>query len=114
MKMFLHNRVGKYLLKDEVANIRSITRRDFKKGEMIVYERGPLEYTWAIFNKDNGDGTAEIIASPPGEDDPRLMNPIQKTNLHEYSPSEVIKQNYKAGDVKLGEEDLLETYIINQ
>ena len=46
---FVHNRVGSLLLKTEKENINKLSKPNFNKGKLLVYQRRFEEYEWVIY-----------------------------------------------------------------
>jgi hypothetical protein len=108
-KSFLHNRIGTYLYKTEKdnANLGLIVNRNFKKGEILIYEKNAGEYMWVLYvdsiniwsslilNKDNNNYIEETI------------------NNHSLYPYyDKISQDSKK-NMKFDENNIFETYIFN-
>ena len=71
MSKFLHNRVGTFLKKTEKEFVRSNPSRDFRKGDLIVYDKmggGVKDYRWALYIKSNNDATSQILYKSAPDD----------------------------------------------
>jgi len=110
--MFMNNRIGTYLKKDsEIPNLRATLNP--KKGDMVARIVDADTYVWGMY-MDNGSviDTMSILT----KDDPNVATPpeiqaVHAGQLRSFSPSEKIEQNY-AG-IKLGDEEMLESYVLN-
>ena len=49
---FVHNRVGTLLLKSEKDNINLLSRPNYRKGNLMIYQKKYQEYIWVIYNGD--------------------------------------------------------------
>jgi hypothetical protein len=111
MKMFLHNRVGTYLKESEISNKRNDAVGNFKKGEMVILEEGNGKYKFVLYVGTN-DRMANIITKKKYDDKDYDQEDVPVTALLGYLQTEPIQQIYKPNEQNLGEENLLETYII--
>lgn len=114
MTMYLHNRTGTYLRESEILNIRRDDTRDFKKGQMVVFEEEHGTYRFVIYLETNENGTYKIITKHEPSDADTIENNVARQSLFNYSKAEPIAQNYKPNEANLSEDELLETYIIKQ
>lgn len=113
MKSFLHNRVGTYLKESEVANKRNDNVGNFKKGEMVILEEGNSKFRFVLYVGVN-NGMATIITKEKYDDKGYIeKHNVPATGLFGYLQTEPIQQIYKPNEQNLGEENLLETYIIS-
>ena len=113
-RRFLNNRIGTYLKKEtEVPYIRdSVT--NFKVGELLVHVVDADTYKWCMFGKNGPEEHTAVILTKENHDSEDIVeNTVQKDNLRQFSPTEKVDQAFSGTDVKLGEDELLETYIIN-
>jgi hypothetical protein len=113
MGKFLHNRIGTFLKRSEIEFIREIPSREFKRGDLVVYNKnGNKDYRWALFLSQENNQAKILCKSSP--DDPTYNEDIVPYgNLNEYSSVEIIEQNVNnPRDLKISEENLLETYDI--
>ena len=121
MYKFMNNRIGTYLKEQETIHIRGDDLRDFKKGQMLVYQEGTGIYKFVLYI-DTVNGVANILTKDrTSQNDPQyidkdneiiLQKNVQVTTLSNYSLTEPIVQNYKINESNLAEENILETYNI--
>ena len=116
---FLHNRVGTILSKTEKTD--TIANTDFKPGELIGYAEGNDHYVGVIFEIDQTDpatrnppspSKAKVIKVTIGKNKEKttMIEDVEYGNIIRLN--EKLKQIYKP-NVKLADEDLIETYEIN-
>ncbi len=121
MYKFMNNRIGTYLKEQEIVHIRNDDLRNFKKGQMLVYEESTGTYKFVLY-LDTVNGMAKVLTKDKtSQNDPQYIDKdneiiIQKdfqiTTLSNYSLTEPIVQNYKINETNLNEENILETYNI--
>ena len=112
MNKFLNNRVGTQLKETETPNIRKDdTSANFKKGQMVVEEYAANSYNFVLFIENNTNGTCKVFTRGPNKD--ILEANIASTSLYPYSKPETIEQTFKANEINLNEDDLIETYIVS-
>jgi hypothetical protein len=111
MSKFLHNRVGTYLREAETLNIRRDDTREFKRGQLVVYEDGYGTFKFVVY-LDTDNGKAKILTKNDPSDSDIIENECAISRLLNYSRAEPISQNYKPNEANLNEEDMLETYVI--
>jgi hypothetical protein len=113
MRRFMNNRTGTYLKETEVGNIRRDEQKDFKKGQLVVYEDGTSSYKFVIFVGLSNTGVANILTKnePSNEDVIEMTVPV--TSLYGYTKMEPVIQSFKPNESSLTEDDLLETYVMN-
>lgn len=113
MGCFLNNRIGTYLKEIEILNIRKEDSKDFKRGQIIVYEEGYLTYKFVMYLSLNShDNTHNIITKENPTQSDTILKLVDIGSLHQYSKAEPITQNYKPNEANLNDDDLLETYIL--
>lgn len=113
MTKFLHNRTGTYLREAEVLNIRRDDTREFKKGQLVVYEDAYGTFKFVIYLETQPNGLAKILTkNDPADLDIIEDNKVPITALLNYSRAEPIYQTFKSNEANMNEEDLLETYVI--
>lgn len=124
MRQFMNNRIGTYLSKQEQEHIIK-TSKKFMHGDVIVYEEASDTYKFVLFCGDTS-GMGHILSSQnsvqniTGQAGKELdhtekvsMN-VPYGNLYAYSRMQPIKQDFKIGEAKLDDYDLLETYFITK
>ena len=114
MTKYLHNRTGTYLREAEALNIRKEDTREFKKGQVVVFEDGFGTYKFVIYIDTLPDGKAKILTKDDANDADIIENTVAITTLSNYSRAEPIAQNYKPNEANMNEDDLLETYVIKK
>jgi hypothetical protein len=125
MIMFLHNRIGTYLLEKETKNIEYYGSKAFKKGDMVVYDSN-LGKKWVMFleekrNEQKIDGSdiglitnkAIVLTKTNHEDEIVKSEEVSMDELIPYTKTEKIDFLIKPNEPKYSDEDLLETYNIN-
>jgi hypothetical protein len=65
-KDYVHNRVGTLLTQSEKANINMMSKPNFNKGNLMIYQRRSQQYEWVIYLE---------------EDNSNPNNPIKKRNV---------------------------------
>jgi hypothetical protein len=122
MRMFVNNRIGRYLLKKEIENIIYHGNKDFKKGDMVVFENNRNDdLVWVMFvrnqvEEDEKLGTinkAIVLTKSSPESTEIIEKIVLLTQLFPYNRGEKIEQIMKPHEPKYSEDDLLETYIID-
>lgn len=114
-RRFLNNRIGTYLKKDpEIPNIRDATEA-FKSGELLAHLEAKDTYRWCMYsgNPSTNPNKENILTKDTPDSIDIIEKEVEKNNLKQYSLTEKIEQNSSGLEVKLSEDDLLETYIIN-
>lgn len=117
MSKYLHNRIGTFLKRSEIEFIRPIPSRDFKNGDLIVYDKGGnKDYRWALYlgiEKNNNNNSIILCKQFPDSSEYK-EEIVNNGNLYEYSSVEVIEQNVNnPRDLKISEDNLLETYDLS-
>ena len=110
MERFMHTRIGDYLSEAEVANIL-LSDTNFKKGQIVVIEEQQLLYYFALFlNKDSTiDNNCWILLK---KNDNYEKKSIQSSSIKAYSRVNKIAQTFRANEINLNDDGLIETYII--
>jgi len=110
MTRYMNNRIGTYVRENEIKNIRP-DERNYKKGDIIVKIEEHDTYKFVIYLESDNDNikiltklniTPDIIAET-----------IPNTLLRGYSKLEPVIQDFKPSEYNLNEQDIIETYIIN-
>jgi len=113
MDFFFHNRIGTHLRKDEVKNILNDRAFDIHNGMLLVHEYMANTYKFVLaIGSDPTSNTVEIFTRDNNKK-PQMIPSIPRTSLYMYSPSMPISQDYVSAKYKLNEENLLETYVID-
>lgn len=122
MRKFVNNRIGEYLLKKEIDNILYYGNKNFKKGDMVVFENNKNDdLVWVMFMEeevvtDIKLGTinkARVLTKDKNEKNEIIDKVVLLSQLLPYNKGEKIEQILKPHEPKYSEEDLLETYIMN-
>jgi hypothetical protein len=104
---FVHNRVGSLLLQSEKNNINKMSKPNFNKGNLMVYQKRYEEYEWVIYVNDTDDKLRKKIISK--------VNDIYKIidvfpgSLFGYPENEKIIPESK-NNMKYDENNIYETY----
>lgn len=110
MSRFVNNRVGTLLKESEISNIRR-DDTDFKVGRIVVQEIAADTYKFILIQKIHDDGINASILTR--DSDGKLCDTTVAINsLIGYSKLEKIEQQFKANEISLNDEDLLETYLV--
>jgi hypothetical protein len=111
MGRFINNRVGTYLKELEVPNIRRDDIKDYKKGQILVWEEASNTYRFVMYIKEKSSGVSLILTRDNSSKE-IIENEVSLSSLYCYSKVEPIAQNFKPNESNMNEDDLLETYII--
>ena len=122
MSKYMNNRIGTYLKEQEIIHVRNDDLRQYSRGQMVVYEEGTNIYKFVLY-LDTTDGVATVLTKDKtSQNDPNInkddeeivQKQVQITTLSNYSLTEPIVQNFNVGESNPSEENILETYNINQ
>jgi len=115
---FLNNRLGQFVKdieKDQIVN----TDKNFIRGSLIAHKFSGIgidSYTWGLCLRQNG-GNWDILTVDPvtiaDQINPKLQKMINVQSGDIFKVYGYINQTYKPNQ-KLTEEDILETYTINE
>jgi hypothetical protein len=107
---FLNNRIGTYLKELEIPNIR---RDDvnLQTGQVVVHEVGANTYKFVLIKK-RDTLTSDILTKNDNTKDFEDKVGVSNTGLYGFSKAEIIEQTFKANEISLNEDELLETYVI--
>jgi hypothetical protein len=112
MKEFMHNRIGTYLTKTEIDNIRT-TNGNKKKGDLFVYEDYQGEYKIVMYIDTDSEGNkCSVMTKNNHDDEDKIIINLNVHDLKDYSKSEPIAQTFDPGNSNLNESNMLETYIV--
>jgi hypothetical protein len=114
MGQFLNNRIGTYLKELEITNIRRDGIPSFVKGDIVVYEESNNIYRFVMYIETDTNGQAKILTKSNPTSNDILPDNVPETSLFNYSKVEPIVQNFKPNESNMNEEDILETYILNE
>ena len=119
MGMFLHNRVGTAVTESEYEKGISTVPIDVPiRGKMYARSAGLNNaYVWVIYISHNSaDGNYKVKTRSNIRDNTSeiITSTIPEGTLFEYQSLEPIEQKYKSTEPKLGQDELLETYRIEQ
>jgi len=120
MRQFMNNRIGTLLSQKEIPNIMLLGPKDFKKGDMVVYESGYDTYSWGLyvgetFNNDPDIGNykqAIILTKQDVSDKVIIEKTLPYDSLYTYVKNEKIELILEPNEPKFNEEELLETYVL--
>jgi hypothetical protein len=112
MREFIHNRVGTYLKKVEVPNVRENDTKRFEKGDIVVYKIDNDTYKFVMYlTAKNGD---HLILTKDKHDQKNYGEElVDSKTLVNYVRTENIAQNFKPNEEDLSEEGLLETFVVS-
>jgi len=105
MTRFVNNRIGTILKDSEISNIRR-DDTDFKVGRIVVQEVATDTYKFVLITEVIGENVKILT------DRNSVEKEVTKASLIGYSKLEKIEQQFKANEVSLSDDDLLETYIV--
>jgi hypothetical protein len=108
MSRFMNNRIGTFLKADEISNIKQNGGKDFHTGEIAVHKSGNGQLKFSMFLNNTTGGHVNILTELNNE------QIVPAYSIVKYSLAENIVQNFKPNEAKMNEEDLLETYMINE
>jgi hypothetical protein len=122
MRRFLHNRIGNPLKDREISHIQKEGFHEFKKGDIVVHQSRHDDYIWVCYldrkeEKDTDIGiknVAVVLTKADPSSEHIIESEVPFDSLLAYSRYEKVEQEFKAGESKLTEEDLLETYVISE
>jgi hypothetical protein len=104
----MNNRIGTFLKADEISNIKQNGGKDFHTGEIAVHKSGNGQLKFSMFLNNTTGGHVNILTELNNE------QIVPAYSIVKYSLAENIVQNFKPNEAKMNEEDLLETYMINE
>jgi hypothetical protein len=107
---FVHNRVGTLLLKTEKDNINKMSRPNFNRGNLMVYQKRYEEYEWVIYVGDSTDGMRKKIITK--KDNKYNINEVFSGSLFGYPENEKIIPESK-NNMKYDENNIYETYSLD-
>jgi hypothetical protein len=110
MTRFMNNRIGTFLKTDEISNIKQNESKDFHTGEIVVHKSGNGQLKFAMFLNSTANGHVNILT----ELNQNSEKSVPAYSIVKYSLAESIVQTFKPNEAKMNEDDLLETYIINE
>lgn len=113
MRQFTHNRIGTYLKEAEVQNIRRDDTREFKKGQILVFEEGFGAYKFVMY-LETSNGATKILTKNDVADNDIIETTVPTHSLINYSKAENIMQTFKPNEANMNEEEMLETYFIRE
>jgi hypothetical protein len=113
MRLFMHNRIGTYLKENEVSNIKRDDLGEFKKGQIVVHEEGNGINKFVMF-METISNKATILTKTNSANNDITELAVDVQSIMNYSKAEQIIQTFKANESNMNEDDLLETYIINE
>ena len=109
LSQYVHNRVGSHLRDLEVNYIKlDDTSKQFRKGELVIQEEASRVYIILLFIKKIDDGRCECLKNPQKSE----KITINIADIYHYSEFETIKQDIKPGEPNMGQDNILERYII--
>lgn len=113
MCRFMNNRIGTILTKTEMDDARHIGGA-LKRGDIIVYEdEGAMKFGIFYERSLNNIGYVVMITKDNNaEHGEAVYKVVSEGGIFEYPKAYTIKQNFKQNDVKLDEDELLETYVM--
>jgi hypothetical protein len=111
-KKFVHNRVGTLLNKSEKENINLLSKPEFNKGKLIVYQKRYQEYVWVVdLGSDTQDGLKRKILLKDDQQN-YIDTEVFKSTLYSYPATEKIQpENTK--HLKYDESHIYETYSLS-
>jgi len=102
--MYLNNRVGTLLTKEEIDNLPLINNYNFTVGDLVAWEESYKQYKWVVIIEINNSGIVKVQAS-----DKVILTEVSKFSLNKYPESETIKQKTLDG-INLDPNFTIETY----
>ena len=101
--MYLNNRVGTLLTKDEKDNLPLINNYNFKVGDLVAWEESYQQYKWVVIIAIK-EYTVEVQSSSKA-----ITEEVSKFSLNKYPEAETIKQKITDG-INLDPSFTIETY----
>ena len=117
MNMFLHNRIGTLISKDEESFVNhdtDITSFSPIKGNLYPYHIGLNKYVWILYigeRKDIEGNDQKLILKR--ENDNLITEPYTPGKIKDYIGGLQVEQQFKADDTTFSNSNLLETYYVN-
>ena len=117
MNMFLHNRIGTLISKDEESFVNhdtDITSFSPIKGNLYPYHIGLNKYVWILYigeRKDIEGNDQKLILKR--ENDNLITEPYTPGKIKDYIGGLQAEQQFKADDTTFSNSNLLETYYVN-
>ncbi len=113
---FVHNRVGTLVTKTEKDNINMMSRPNFTKGNLMVWQKRFQEYEWVVFVGDHIEPSGNVnpmkkeILTKVANDYVKL--PVFTNTLYGYPENEKVLPESKQ-HMKYDESHIYETYNID-
>jgi hypothetical protein len=110
MTLYLNNRIGSPLKEIEIDKINKLNK-NFNIGDLLVHEYENDTYKFVLY-LETKDGQSTVLTK---NDKKSAINKqtFPVSELYPYSQLETVQQNYDIEKVNLNDDELLETYIIN-
>ena len=106
---YIHNRVGTLLNITEKTGISPTVMPKLNIGKLVVYQSRYDEYTWAIYNQDNGKKKEILLKDINGK---LIKKDVFSHSLLEHPDANNIMQTSER-TFRLNKESLIDTYNIN-
>jgi hypothetical protein len=106
---YIHNRVGTLLNITEKTGVSSTVMPKLNIGKLVVYQSRYDEYTWAIYNQDNGKKKEILLKNTNGK---LIKKDVFSHSLLEHPDANNIMQTSER-TFRLNKESLIDSYIIN-
>ena len=112
MRVYLNNRIGKPLYRNEMESINEESvYSNYKKGDIVPYKYGN-GYNWGMFLETIEPNSVKILTKNSKNSKEIIEKEFAKGDLFEYISQNEIEQDYKP-PFNLSESEILETYFIS-
>jgi hypothetical protein len=114
-KDYVHNRVGTLLTQTEKANINMMSKPNFNKGNIMIYQKRYQEYVWVIYlDEDNTNSSGPIRKRNviTCKDGVYSIESVFSNSLYSYPDGEKILPETKK-NMKYDETHIYETYNLD-
>jgi hypothetical protein len=108
---YVHNRVGTLLMQSEKANINMLSKPNFNKGKLMIYQRRNQEFEWVIYLGDNAKNVRkkDVITC---KNNNYVEEEVFANSLYSYPDGEIIYPETKK-NMKYDETHIYETYCLD-
>jgi hypothetical protein len=107
---FVHNRVGTLLSKSEKDNINILSRPNFIKGNLMIWQKRFQEYVWVVYLNTSTNNLKKKILFK--ENDNYIEIEVFNSSLFSYPSTEKILPN-SSNKMKFDEYHIYETYNLD-
>ena len=115
-KEYVHNRVGTLLNKSEKENVNILSRPNFKKGNLMIWQKRNDEYVWVIYLcevKGTSLPQKHNIITLDDNSNKLITKDVFSNSLFSYPDNEKVLPESKK-NMKYDEGHIYETYCLDQ